>query len=123
MTELCFNLWYYLTAQQTISGLSARAYLLDGDDEDKARVLSSLSRHDFKVVPVYSLPAGIIQHYGIIQQLGVEAVFKDVFEKIKGGLPRSVAFPDDKLYYATPLFDFGEGFVPAEIGDGFIKHR
>ena len=28
---------------------------------------------------------------------------------------------DEKLFFATPLFDFGYGFAPAEIGDGFIR--
>ncbi len=62
MTELCFNIWYYLEPDQTISALAAKAYLLEGSEKEKADVLRSLSRHDFKTVPAYELPANV-KHY------------------------------------------------------------
>jgi len=129
MTELCFNIWYYLKPNQTISLLAAKAYILDGSVEEKADMLRSLSRHDYRTVPAYELPAAVQNlntngvPYGALKDLGVEVIFRDVFAAIACTLPTEVPFPDDKLFYATPLFDFGEGFVPAEIGDGFIRDR
>jgi hypothetical protein len=57
MPELCFNLWYYLDAQQQICAIAARAYLLSGSDEEKAVVLRALSDHEYRtMVPI--APAG-----------------------------------------------------------------
>ena len=129
MTELCFNIWYYLKPDQTISALAAKAYILDGSEEEKEYMLRSLSRHDYRTVPVYELPAKVKTRYlngvpyNALKDLGVDLTFEDVFEDITQNLHKAVPLPDDKLIFPTPLFDFGEGFVPAEIGNGFIKVR
>jgi len=129
MTEICFNLWYYLSEQQTITRLAARAYMLDGDEDDKAKLLMALSEHDYKIVPQSPLPRGLCQtgrigvHYSALQTLGIERVFHDLFQGIRRSIPDTVPFPEDKLFYATPLYDFGNGFVPARVGDGFIVER
>ena len=119
MKELCFNLWYYLD-HQSIVAVAARAYLLNGNDEEKAKVLMKLSQEDYLLVPRTRRDC---VHYSVIQRIGVEEMFKDEFERIRREIPKGVCFPEDKLFYATPLFDFGEGFVPAEIGNGFIRSR
>ena len=129
MSELCFCLWYYLTAAQTIAGLSARAYVLEGDDDTKSGVLRALSGHDFKVCESAGVPASIMQlyprgvPYSIVRDLGVEQVFAEELSRIAATLPPHIKVPEDKLFFATPLFDFGSGFVPAEIGDGYIRER
>jgi len=129
MTELCFNIWYYLDKQQRITAISAREYLLAGEDSEKSRVLEILSRNDYKIVSAYDLPKELEgRHpegvwYGFLKELGIEVFYRDVFEEIRRSLPSTVSFPEDKLYFATPLFDFGEGYVPAEIGDGFITEK
>ncbi len=120
MKELCFNLWYYLDITKMIVAVAARAYFLDGSDEEKAAVLLDLSREDYRVVPHVLIKA---VHYSALKQFGVEEMFKDEFERIRREMPQEIPFPEEKLFYATPLFDFGDGFVPAEIGDGFIKER
>jgi len=120
MKEICFNLWYYLDSQQNITAIAAKAYLLEGDDERKGRSLHASSANDYRsVTPHIITPI----HYSMLEQRGVDEVFAPEFQRIEGELPRGVALPEDKLYYATPLFDFGKGYVPAEIGDGFIKDR
>lgn len=130
MAELCFNLWYYLTPQQTISGISARAYMLDGSEDEIGEMLTSLSEWDFLAVPVRQLPTAVERHfrgrgvpYSALVELGVEAVFEGLFAEIRGAVHPSVPFPEDKLFFATPLYDFGEGFRPAQIGDGVIRSR
>jgi hypothetical protein len=129
VTELCFNLWYYLQPTQTISALAGKAYLLDGTEGEKESMLRSLSRLDYKTVRVYEVPSAIESRYptgmpyGALKDIGVDVVFKEVFDDIASSLQSDLPFPDDKLFFATPLIDFGEGFAPAEIGDGFIKDR
>lgn len=130
MTELCFNLWYFLTPDQTISAIAARAYLLDGSEEEMAEVLRALSESEFRLVPSRPLSVKITRRYQkgavpywALADLGVEAIYEDLFLEIRRALPSAVPFPEDKLFFATPLYDFGEGFTPAEIGDGYIRER
>jgi hypothetical protein len=129
VTELCFNLWYYLASDQTIRALSARAYLLSGDEKEKGQVLAGLSTDDWRLVPAQPVPEEVRNGFGgevpywALKRLGVEAVFVEEFRRLRRELPVEVVFPDEKLYFATPLFDFGEGFTPAEIGDGYIRSR
>jgi len=129
MVELCFNLWYFVTADQTLEALAARLYLLDGSDEEKASVLSGLSNHDFRLATKQPIPVAVQDYYGgvvpysAIQQLGVEEVYREVFAELAATVPPEMEFPEEKVFFATPLFDFGEGYVPAMIGDGFIKNR
>ena len=102
---------------------------MDGGDSEKSRVLETLSRHDYKIVSAYDLPKELKERhpegvwYGLLKEIGIEVFYKDVFEQIRRSLPSAVPFPEEKLYFATPLFDFGEGCVPAEIGDGFITEK
>jgi hypothetical protein len=120
MKEICFNLWYYLDSKQNIEAVAAKAYLLEGDDERKGQSLRESSAKDYRsIIPHKITPI----HYSLLQELGVEEVFAPEFRRIARNLPKGVALPEDKLYWATPLFDFGAGYVPAEIGNGFIKDR
>lgn len=129
MTEICFCLWYYITPAQTIAGLAAREYLLEGAEEDKASVLHALSGRDYQLCQFVELPASLRRAhlrgvpYSAIHDLGVESIFANEFARIADRLPSSLKMPDEKLFFATPLFDFGSGYVPAEIGDGYVRER
>lgn len=120
MTELCFNLWYYLDIKQRIVAVAARAYILDGSDEEKAAVLLKLSREEYRLVPHVRIEA---INYLELKRFGIEEIFKDEFERIRREIPKEIPFPEQKLFFATPLFNFGDGFVPVEIGNGFIRER
>jgi hypothetical protein len=54
--------------------------------------------------------------YSALKDLGIEVVYENIFAKIGCDLPTDVTLPDNKAILATPLYDFGEGFVPAETG-------
>ena len=130
MSELCFNLWYYLTPHQTLSGIAAREYLLDGSETEIAEVLVALSEDEFRLVPMRPVSEAISRRfaggavpYRALVDFGVDTVFEEVFRDIRVALPSSIPFPEDKLFYATPLYDFGEGFAPAEIENGHIRSR
>ena len=129
MTELCFNIWYYIDKDQNIIAISAREYMLGGDDDSKASILKQLSMFDYKTVDAVQLPASLQKqfsggvNYSIIRQIGVEEVFKELFEGIRHSTADGISFPEDKLFFATPLFDLGNGFIPIEIGDGYIRER
>ncbi len=119
-SELCFNLWYFLNANQQITAVTAQVYSLEGSDEEKAAVLEQVSRSDHETVPRLEIEP---VHYSMLAEKGVEVIFRRVFELISDALPDDVQLPEEKLYFATPMYDFGEGFVPAHIGDGFLKER
>ncbi len=120
MKELCFNLWYYLDRKQNITAIAAKAYLLEGSDEEKESALLNFSRKDYRLlVPAKIKPL----HYSMLKRLGVENFFLPEFERIRRELPKGITLPEEKLFYATPLFDFGQGFVPARIDNGFITER
>jgi hypothetical protein len=85
MKEPCFNLWYYLDIKQRIVAIAARAYFLDGSDEEKAAVLLKLSQEDYRLVPHLRIEA---VHYSELQQFGIEEIFKDQFERIRREMPK-----------------------------------
>jgi hypothetical protein len=118
--ETCFNLWYYLDEQQNITAIAANAYLLKGSDEQKGLTLSERSEVDYCTIAKRAITP---LHYSMLPRIGVEEVFFPEFERIRKESPNGMKFSTDKLYCSTPLYDFGEGFEPAEIGDGFIKQR
>jgi len=129
VVELCFNLWYYINKAQVINLISARAYLLAGSDEDKSVLLSSLSEHEYKLAIAEPPPLRLGEitgggiHYSLLAEIGVEPIYENVFLRLQKSIPGAISFPEEKLFYATPLYDFGEGFVPAYVSDGFIKTR
>ena len=120
MDEICFNLWYYLDHEQRITSIAAKAYLLDGMDDEKGSALLSSSRDDYHSIPPHRINP---VHYSELQRVGVEEFFAPEFQRIQDELPKGASLPEDKLFFATPLFDFGHGFEPAEIGNGFIRNR
>ena len=129
MNEICFCLWYYITPTQAIAGLAAREYLLGGDEEDKVSVLQALSDQDYRLCQLVEVPVPLRSAYlrgvpySAVQDLGIETVFADEFARIAGRHAPGLKMPDEKLFFATPLFDFGSGYVPAEIGNGYIRER
>jgi hypothetical protein len=53
----------------------------------------------------------------------VESVFGPELIDGRATLGAKGPLPDGVLFFATPLYDFGDGFVPARVGDGFITER
>jgi len=129
MTELCLNLWYYLNDKQLITAIAARAYFLEGTDDDKSAILLALSKHDYKITEVHPPPEELRhQHrngvrYSALRDYGIDEFYKEVFAMLRRSLSKDVASPNDKLLLATPLYGFGHGFVPARIAGGFVTER
>jgi len=121
MSEICFNLWYFLDAKQNVVGVCAREYCLEGSDDEMGQILMALSKADFRLVDV-TKPSGQL-HYSKLQQLGIDLVFDQEFHRIQQRLPAGVVLPDEKFFLVTPLFNFGSGFVSAVIGNGFVRER
>jgi hypothetical protein len=67
--ELCFNLWYYLDHQQNITSIAAKAYLLEGNDDEKAAALLAFSKEDYHTLAPYRIKP---VHYSVLQRMGVE---------------------------------------------------
>jgi hypothetical protein len=129
MNELCCNLSYYVDKDQLVTAIAARQYVIRGDDQEKAHVLEALSYNDFMLVPRKALPRALMRayggrvHYSALNDRGVEEVYKEVFDERRTSNPPGISFPDDKLFFATALFDFGDGYMPADIGNGFIRRK
>lgn len=121
MREICFNLWYWLDARQRIFAIAATGYELDGEESDKCAVLLERSATEYESIAATALMEPI--HYSELKRRGIESVYREELERIREGLGSDLPFPDDKLFCATPLYDFGQGYVPAAIGDGFIAER
>lgn len=119
--EVCFNLWYWLNERQQIVAIAAKGYILDGSEDQKGKALLERSGEDYRQVAALALEEPI--HYSELQERGVEEVYAPEFERIRLGLPAKVPFPEDKLFWATALYDFGQGYVPVVIGDGYIGER
>lgn len=117
--EICFNLWYYLDKQQNIVAIAAKEHLLKGSEDQKAAALLCLSG-DFKSVPQCKVSP---VHCLLLGQIGIEDFFAPEFERIQRRLPKGSVVPEERLFFATPLFDFGQGFVPAEIDGYSIRVR
>jgi hypothetical protein len=113
-------LWYFLNANQQITAVSAQVYFFVGSDEEKGAALERASCSDHETVPKLEIEP---VHYSKLAEQGVEDFFRPVFKLISRALPDDVQLPEEKLYFATPMYDFGQGFVPARIGDGFITER
>src|SRR5262245_17173802 len=107
MKELCFNLWYWLDKRQHIIAIAAKGYVLDGSDDTKAAVLAKLSNLEYSNIPAFALPKSI--YYTELKRRGVESVFAPEFDRIRKNCPEDLPFPNEKLFYATPLYDFGQG--------------
>jgi hypothetical protein len=118
--ELCVNLWYWLDRQHNITAIAGKAYLLSGSDKEKGAALLRASGEDYHSVPRTEIEP---VHYSTLGSVGIEMFFASEFERLQRALPKGQSLPEEKLFWATPLYDFGEGFAPAEIGDGFIRSR
>jgi hypothetical protein len=56
-------------------------------------------------------------------EVGVQLHEGTLLQLFRREVPKGHILPEQNLFNAIPLFDFGEGFVPAQIGDGFIRER
>ena len=78
---------------------AARQYFIRGDDQEKANVLEALSYNDFKLVPLKMLPHALLHEYGgrvyhsVLQDRGMEEVYKEVFDELRTTLPPGLSFP------------------------------
>ena len=128
-TELCYCLWYFLSPNRKVIGVCSRSYVLGGSDAEKEQVLSALALSDHRSQGVRppsrrlltAFPEGI--PYEAVSKLGVSEFFAEEFARLAGQMPPSLPVPEGKLFFAQPMFDFGSGFLPCEIGDGFVKER
>ena len=127
--ELCFCFWYYLSGQRNLVGLSARGYYLSGDDDQKGQLLSRLASSDHRTQNISHVPPRLLRlfpdgvPYETVMEFGIEEVFAELIVNIAGRMPPGLPVPEEKLFYAQPMFDFGHGYIPCEIGDGFVRGR
>lgn len=132
--EVCVNLWAYADEGGYIARVAARAYVLDGDDDAKLRVLHQLAATDFLHAEwmgvskqfVISGPDGEsmegVAHASMLNDGETPGVlFGPLFNKLEAAVPQqartanggyegfSLKLPDDPLTVTTVVMEFDDG--------------
>jgi len=95
-TEVCLNIWFFVdSGTRLIYRAAARAYSLPGSDDDKGRILKSLSGSDYHMSKHFSLskyktnlvePNGNMLKVDGFPQRDLNVVFPDILDMICVGL-------------------------------------
>lgn len=141
--EVCVNLWAYADEGGYIARVAARAYVLDGDDEAKLRVLQLLAATDF----LHAEWMGVSKQFVINGANGerMEGVahasmlndgvtpgvlFGPLFNKLEAGVPQqartanggyeafSLKLPEDPLTVTTVVMEFDDGRLVPMVSPG-----
>lgn len=132
--EVCVNLWAYADEGGYISRVAARAYVLDGDDDAKLRVLRSLAATDFlhaewmRVLKQFVTigPNGERMkgraHASMLNDGATPGIlFEPLFNKLEAGVPQqaragsngyevfSLKLPESPLTITTVVMEFNDG--------------
>jgi len=98
--EVCLNLWFVVDKDtRLIYRAAARVYALTGTDDEKAKILESLSGSDFHIAKSYSLSkyqTTIVDKDGKQRQLSgffsqnVDTYLPDIFETVCSDLEKEL---------------------------------
>ncbi|NML26162.1 hypothetical protein [Zoogloea dura] len=118
--EVCLNLWAYADEGGCIARVAARAYVLDGDDDDKLSVLHRLAASDF----IYSEWMRVSKQFAVHGAGGERmagVLFEPLFKRLEKSIPQqvrvgkngyeafSLSLPDDPLTVTTVVMEFEDG--------------
>jgi hypothetical protein len=138
--ELVFNLWAVYDAQSgLVYALSGRAYYMEGSDEDKLKLLKTLSKTDYLTAKRYELPDRFImsfpdgrkQKVTLLNTVGDPSsmLFEETFQSVVSELPPIEIFngdesevlhfkvPDSPLCLTTTLYEDLNGSIRPIITD------
>ena len=140
--EVCLNLWAYADEGGYIARVAARAYVLDGDDDDKLSVLHLLAATDF----MHAEWMGVSNQFVVVGSDGERmeglahasmlsdgvtagVLFGPLFNKLEDSVPQqarvgkngyaafSLPLPEDPLTVTTVVVEFEDGqLVPMLSG-------
>lgn len=136
-TEVCLNVWFIVdSGTGLIYRAAARAYALSGSDNEKARILKSLSVSDFQLSKHFSLSkykTSVVEPDGTKHSAdgffadSLNSLLPDVIDMICKGLeadfiaqpkvtPAGVKFykmkiPNNPYYVSTYIYENDQGIV------------
>lgn len=139
--EVTLNLWAYASADGTVLRLAAKAYVMDGDDALKLRLLRALSATDFLSVAWYPVPKRftLVNHDGdrlvgaakasmISEPLFHSQLFAALIEEVAAVLPEQLRsingdyqpfrleLPESPLAVTTVVLEHGDGQLVPMVG-------
>ncbi len=113
--DICFNLWLVVDQQmRLVYAYMGKAYALRGSDEDKLRILQSLSADDHHTVPRRKLPErfSVVSADGELKGVATLDIarsaesrfFEELFEQLQKELPMQPRFILGKtVQYPIPV--------------------
>jgi hypothetical protein len=124
--EICLNLWYVRDEEGFIYSLRARAYFLEGSDDDKLRELQRLSLVDYLIAKAFPIPQRYqLDKTGVFVVRGLQilptktALFEDAIQFLQSEMPFQTPFdiPDKPLVCITPLIGDDDGNISLKIDE------
>lgn len=132
--EVVLNLWAYAGSDGYVRRLAGKAYVMDGDEEQKVALLRSLSSTDFlsatcEAVPksfrLMDLNGRLLQGVTLHSIIGIRAyhsrLFGPLMERLAQGLPEQakkvagtyskfrMELPEDPLTVTTVVVEYDDG--------------
>ena len=129
--EVVLNLWYVRDDEGVIYSLRAKAYVVEGSDEQKLAFLQARAALDYLIAESFSVPERFhlavgatrmpVGHVAMLQSLDSPiALFEDAVRVLEDRFPAqsNLAVPQDPLVCTTPLVQNPAGvIVPSIEGD------
>ena len=130
--EVAVNLWYVVDEEGVIYSLRAKAYALDGSDEDKLGFLRERALWDYLVAKPFEIPARFhleilegrskqkmpVAHVSMLTTLDSPiALFEDALKDIEMAMPAqsNISIPESPLTCTTALMQDQDGVIRPRI--------
>lgn len=129
-SEVVLNLWYVRDDEGVIYSLRAKAYVVEGSDEEKLAFLQARAALDYLIAESFSVPERFhlkvgdtrmpVGHVAMLHSLDSPiALFEDAVRVLEDRFPAqsNLAVPQDPLVCTTPLVQNEAGvIVPSSEG-------
>lgn len=126
--EVVLNVWYVRDEEGIIYSLRAKAYVVEGSDEEKMAFLQERARLDFLIAEPFEIPKrfhltiGVgrnakkmpVAHVTMLETLDSPiALFEDAIKTIENRFPvqSDLSIPQDPLFCTTPLMQNKHGII------------
>ena len=131
-SEVVLNLWYVRDDEGVIYSLRAKAYVVEGSDEEKLAFLQARAAQDYLIAESFSVPERFhlnvgetrmpVGHVAMLQSLDSPiALFEDAVRVLEDRFPAqsNLAVPQDPLVCTTPLVQNPAGEIVPSIEGTF----
>lgn len=136
--EVGLNLWYVRDEEGIIYSLRAKAYVVEGTDEEKLAFLQERATLDYLIADPFEVPkrfnfiSGVghdekempVGHIAMIETMDSPiALFEDAIKVIEKRFPAQsdLSIPQDPLVCTTPLMPNKHGIIEPRV-EGHIRY-